>query len=717
VATPSYTPTLDGGSAPVVPGDAVVSADQAGNTNVTRAQASTYPNAPAPIGVVADGAGPGGTPTVQFGGTVPASVAGLGAGAVSLVAIDQSTGKLARVPLPDGSEAVIGTCDTEGNVTVAPRQFVGTAPVHWVNVQAPPFNARGDGATPDDGAIQAALDLFSGAHNPTPGVIYFPRGTYLITRPLTFTGNVGNAVRFVADVAGNGPAGAILRWAGASGGRILDVSGLNQSSFENLCFDGARTAATTVWIHTDQGTPGGSPTNGVWFRRCVFAGIQGGTNPLVTVGDVGPLINSEVAGIEFHECYFAGSGNGTAGSPTATFSGVTVLSGSNTETFVFSGCSFTGQGMRYGAYFPYQPNNTIIFDNTAFGNISGACLWLNQGDAHVTMHQCACENGVGGVGYWIQSGQYNRVHIDSCEIIMDCSLNPDNVLFQVHGPTIIENSVVDGGGETGKTTAAVIQVNDAAVGTGVASLTVRHNTWLHATEQVPVVDAGTPGNPLTTTGGLDTTGQTGKYAIQLFGNVGSDADATTFRILPSFRGDQETLFHCGLVQAAGGPLPAGMSVGYRSETRHTTTRIDVTREALTAAGRSQLFNRFAIPFRSKIVSCIVEVTTAFAVARGIVNLTVTDGVNSGHGNWIEPSNVSITTASRGTPIGALAADLGTVLSGPNYVQGGGAWNLWATAGAREFVDLFMIFTGTEADLNTATAGALSAYITTESMWS
>jgi hypothetical protein len=265
---------------------------------------------------------------------------------------------------------------------------------------------------------------------------------------------------------------------------------------------------------------------------------------------------------------------------------------------------------------------------------------------------------------------------------MDCSLNPDNVLFQVHGPTIIENSVVDGGGETGKTTAAVIQVNDAAVGTGVASLTVRHNTWLHATEQVPVVDAGTPGNPLTTTGGLDTTGQTGKYAIQLFGNVGSDADATTFRILPSFRGDQETLFHCGLVQAAGGPLPAGMSVGYRSETRHTTTRIDVTREALTAAGRSQLFNRFAIPFRSKIVSCIVEVTTAFAVARGIVNLTVTDGVNSGHGNWIEPSNVSITTASRGTPIGALAADLGTVLSGPNYVQGGGAWNLWATAGAR-----------------------------------
>jgi len=48
-----------------------------------------------------------------------------------------------------------------------------------VNVKDAPFNAKGDGTTDDSAALQRALD---GADRH----IYFPRGKYLLTRPVTF---------------------------------------------------------------------------------------------------------------------------------------------------------------------------------------------------------------------------------------------------------------------------------------------------------------------------------------------------------------------------------------------------------------------------------------------------------------------------------------------------------------------------------------------------
>jgi Pectate lyase superfamily protein len=62
------------------------------------------------------------------------------------------------------------------------EEFVGPF-ANWANVKTD-YGAAGDGVTDDTAAIQNALNSL-GSARPT---LYFPAGTYLITRTLTLTG-------------------------------------------------------------------------------------------------------------------------------------------------------------------------------------------------------------------------------------------------------------------------------------------------------------------------------------------------------------------------------------------------------------------------------------------------------------------------------------------------------------------------------------------------
>jgi hypothetical protein len=74
--------------------------------------------------------------------------------------------------------AAVGFADP---LTAPPeRRFPSTPFV--VDVTQPPYNAKGDGVTDDTEALQSALNEHVGRHR----LLYFPNGTYLVTRTLTW---------------------------------------------------------------------------------------------------------------------------------------------------------------------------------------------------------------------------------------------------------------------------------------------------------------------------------------------------------------------------------------------------------------------------------------------------------------------------------------------------------------------------------------------------
>lgn len=110
----------------------------------------------------------------------------------------------------------------------------------WINVKTDVTpKAAGDGQTDDYPAIQAALDILnSGASAEKPRTIYFPPGTYRITKTLLLKKIDGGCW-----LVGHGRNTSIL-WAGDKGGTMLLLDGAPRSLFEGMVFDGNNAAGT-----------------------------------------------------------------------------------------------------------------------------------------------------------------------------------------------------------------------------------------------------------------------------------------------------------------------------------------------------------------------------------------------------------------------------------------------------------------------------------------
>src|SRR5262245_20292607 len=94
-------------------------------------------------------------------------------------------------------------------------EFIGPFP-SWTLVTS--YRTAGDGRTDDTAAIQKALDELGRAdHSP---VLFFPSGTYRITKTLTLSYTVS------ISIVGDNPETTTIVWDGATGGTMLSVNGV-----------------------------------------------------------------------------------------------------------------------------------------------------------------------------------------------------------------------------------------------------------------------------------------------------------------------------------------------------------------------------------------------------------------------------------------------------------------------------------------------------------
>lgn len=110
----------------------------------------------------------------------------------------------------------------------------------WVNLKTA-FGAAGDGLTDDTAAFQAALD----AIHEKPAVLWIPRGTYVITKPLRLAGTANTTI------LGENPLTTTLQWEGSPGATLITFQGCMGLNFGRLSLDGSSQAAELLELTWD----------------------------------------------------------------------------------------------------------------------------------------------------------------------------------------------------------------------------------------------------------------------------------------------------------------------------------------------------------------------------------------------------------------------------------------------------------------------------------
>ena len=187
----------------------------------------------------------------------------------------------------------------------------------WVNVKTDVHPmAVGDGVHDDTAAIQAALNRLDSGFVSQTKTVYFPPGTYRITKTLSLTKNQG------AMLVGHGRTTRIL-WAGPLNQTMLWSNGVTRSRYIGLTWDGAGRAAVGVdqasktyyetrIRHQDEafinfrgagirvGHNQVVPTAEMMFRNCLFQRCNNGV-AFLQYNDY----NNDFEGCDFRDCGIA----------------------------------------------------------------------------------------------------------------------------------------------------------------------------------------------------------------------------------------------------------------------------------------------------------------------------------------------------------------------------------------------------------------------------
>jgi hypothetical protein len=150
------------------------------------------------------------------------------------------------------------------------EEFVGPF-LSWKNVKD--FGAKGDGITDDSNAIQAALTALKPVTTNAYSVLYFPAGTYRITKTLVTT-RAQHYDYLGAQIIGEDPANTTFVWDGPIGQTMLSLD-LWYSKVSRFTFDGKGKAS--VGLHRGNSFAMADEMSDLHFRD-MGTGIQLGSD-------------------------------------------------------------------------------------------------------------------------------------------------------------------------------------------------------------------------------------------------------------------------------------------------------------------------------------------------------------------------------------------------------------------------------------------------------
>lgn len=242
------------------------------------------------------------------------------------------------------------------------------------------YGAVGNGIVDDTAALQAALNVFGRTANRS-GVCILPDGVYKISSTLTYEGLPHLGIRIVGDLgATKGPTGTRLLWAGAAGGTMMYVKGMNGSVIENLDFLGT---GAGVGLHLDAWNveePGAAGSAVNVLNRLGIHGIAGVDSTALLLGHDGTA-TSQVSELEMYDLLLHGAFN------TTSYYGIRTLEAGNTKNFKLTGGLIAGY--RYGIDWQ-NASGVFGVKGTSFGDCTQSDFILGTGNLHVDCCESEC---------------------------------------------------------------------------------------------------------------------------------------------------------------------------------------------------------------------------------------------------------------------------------------------------------------------------------------
>lgn len=341
---------------------------------------------------------------------------------------------------------------------------------HIYNVTS--YGARADGKTDDTAAIQALLNRFSNLNTGTckSGVIYFPEGTYSISRTLLYSGDNSCSMRITGGPAeSRGATGSTLLWKGSPGVPMLLMVGANDVEIDHLDFNTNRVATYGIYATSDTAYDG-------TFQESISPGVR--TVKVSGVGSVTRgtwLMTGSGRSFEVVRVISVGKGTLTADFELPHSSGTVFGGGPGSSGLFFehisvlkmSGENTVGLALGNPTSLATSQVSEVFVENSYFAGNSSALAGIKQFSAGNTKNLLILNSGFNGTQYGV---------------ILNYSAN-----YTIMGGTfagIEKADVLSNGGwltiigtESEDKPGAVFVTNGGNVSSGNFTLTLISNSW------------------------------------------------------------------------------------------------------------------------------------------------------------------------------------------------------------------------------------------------